>query len=206
VGQDMKIPLFPLELVLFPEAPLPLHIFEPRYREMIADCRATNTLFGVVRASQRDGLAVIGCTAQIVRVLHSYADGRSDILTQGMDRFEINQIDDSRSFLQAEVTVLPDMGEPSIRAAREECVAMHFKILSLLGIAENSLHLSLDAPVAYLLAAAVPGDLDFQQALLAMRSDRARTETLLAYYRELLPKLRSNKHAARQASTNGPIM
>jgi Lon protease-like protein len=201
----MKIPLFPLELVLFPGAPLPLHIFEPRFREMVAECLATNRLFGVVRA-ERDGLAVIGCSAQIVRVLHSYPDGRSDILTQGMDRFEIDQIDDSRSFLQADVTVLPDMGEPSIRAAREECVAMHFEILSLLGIAENSLHLSLDAPVAYLLAAAVPGDLDFQQALLAMRSDRARTETLLAYYRELLPKLRRNKHATRQASTNGHIM
>ena len=201
----MKIPLFPLDLVLFPGAPLPLHIFEPRYREMMAECLAADACFGVVRV-QRDGVAVIGCTAQIVRVLHSYPDGRSDILTQGIDRFEINEIDDSRSFLQAEVTLLPDMGEPSIRAAREECVALHFEILSLLGIAENSLHLSLDAPVAYLLAAAVPGDLDFQQALLAMRSDAARTETLLAYYRELLPKLRRNKHAARQASTNGHIM
>jgi Lon protease-like protein len=201
----MKIPLFPLDLVLFPGAPLPLHIFEPRYREMVTECLAANTPFGVVRA-QRDGLAVIGCSAQIVRVLHSYADGRSDILTQGIDRFEIDQLDESRSFLQADVTVMPDMGETSVRAAREECVAMHFEILSLLGIAENSLHLSLDAPVAYLLAAAVPGDLDFQQALLAMRSDRARTETLLAYYRELLPKLRRNKHVARQASTNGHIM
>jgi Lon protease-like protein len=201
----MKIPLFPLDLVLFPGAPLPLHIFEPRYREMIGECLATNTLFGVVRV-QREGVAVIGCSAQIVRVLHSYPDGRSDILTQGMERFEIDQIDDSRSFLQAEVTVLPDMGELSIRATREECVAMHFEILSLIGIAENSLQLSLDAPIAYLLAAAVPGDLDFQQALLTMRSDAARTETLLAYYRELLPKLRSNKYAARQASTNGHIM
>jgi Lon protease-like protein len=200
----MKIPLFPLDLVLFPGAPLPLHIFEPRYREMVAECLAANTLFGVVRA-QPDGLAVIGCSAQIVRVLHSYADGRSDILTQGIDRFEIDQLDESRSFLQADVTLIPDAGKLSIRAQREECVAMHFEILSLLGIPENSLHFNLEAPVAYLLAAAVPGDLNFQQALLAMRSDRARTETLLAYYRELLPRLRRNKYAARQA-TNGHIM
>lgn len=201
----MKIPLFPLDLVLFPGAPLPLHIFEPRYREMIAECLDAGTSFGIVR-SERDGLAVIGCTAQIVRVLHSYPDGRSDILTQGIDRFEIDQIDDSRSFLQAEVTVLPDTGKAAARTAREECVAMHFEILSLLGIAEHSLHLNLDAPVAYLLAAAVPGDLNFQQALLTMRSDDTRTETLLAYYREILPKLRRNKHAAQQASTNGHIM
>ena len=62
----MKIPLFPLDLVLFPGVPLPLHIFEPRYREMIAECIADNAPFGVVRA-QRDGLAVVGCTAQVVR-------------------------------------------------------------------------------------------------------------------------------------------
>lgn len=201
----MKIPLFPLDLVLFPGAPLPLHIFEPRYREMVDECLASKASFGVVRA-QHDGLSAIGCTAQIVRVLHSYPDGRSDILTQGEDRFEIDQLDNSRSFLQAEITLLPDMGQSALRGAREECVAMHFEILALLGIAENSLHLSLDAPVAYLLAAAVPGDLDFQQALLAMRSDAARTETLLAYYHEILPKLRRNKHAVQQASTNGHIM
>jgi Lon protease-like protein len=101
----MKIPLFPLDVVLFPGAPLPLHIFEPRYREMVAECIAGNAVFGIVRA-QRDGLAVIGCTAQVVRVLRSYPDGRSDILTQGIDRFEIEQLDDSRSFLQAEVALL----------------------------------------------------------------------------------------------------
>jgi Lon protease-like protein len=201
----MKIPLFPLDLVLLPGAPLPLHIFEPRYREMTAECLAGGKTFGVVRAL-RDGLAVVGCTAQIVRVLHSYPDGRSDILTQGIDRFEIDELDDSRSFLQADVTVQPDTEEPASRTAREECVAMHFEIMALLGVAENSLQLNLDAPVAYLLAAAVPGDLDFQQALLTMRSDAARTETLLVYYREILPKLRRTKQAARQASTNGHIM
>src|SRR6476660_3378912 len=90
--RSMKIPLFPLDLVLFPGVPLPLHIFEQRYREMIAECMASSAPFGIVRA-QRDGLTVIGCTARIVRVLHKYPDGRSDILTQGVDRFEIEQLD-----------------------------------------------------------------------------------------------------------------
>jgi Lon protease-like protein len=205
MGKGMKIPLFPLDLVLLPGAPLPLHIFEPRYREMIAECIATNTSFGVVRA-QQESLAAVGCTAQIVRILHSYPDGRSDILTQGVDRFEIAQLEESRGFLQADVDLLPDIGAASTRAAREECVALHFEILALLGIAEQSLNINLDAPVAYLLAAAVPGDLDFQQALLAMRSDAARTETMLTYYREILPRLRRNKDAGQRASTNGHIM
>ena len=60
----MKIPLFPLEVVLFPEAALPLHIFEDRYKEMVGVCLAEKIGFGVVCA-QREGLAVVGCTAEI---------------------------------------------------------------------------------------------------------------------------------------------
>lgn len=201
----MKIPLFPLDTVLFPGMPLPLHIFEPRYREMIAECTAGAAPFGVVRA-QREGLAIVGCTANVVRVLQSYQDGRSDILTQGVDRFEIEQLDDSRAFLQAEVDLLPDNGGEANRAAREECAALHFEALELLGVAEASMHLNLDAPVAYVLAAAMPADLNFHQALLAMRSDAERTETLVTYYRAMLPKLRRGKQASERAATNGHIM
>jgi Lon protease-like protein len=201
----MKIPLFPLDVVLFPGAPLSLHIFEPRYREMITECIAGNAAFGVVRA-QRDGLAIIGCTAQIVRVLHAYPDGRSDILTQGVDRFEIEQLDDSRIFLQAEIDLLPDTAEFATRAAREECVALHFEALHLMESSHTPMHLNLDAPVAYILAAVMPADLNFQQALLAMRSDAERTETLLSYYRAVLPKLRAGVRTGERASSNGHIM
>jgi Lon protease-like protein len=201
----MKIPLFPLDLVLFPGVPLPLHIFEQRYREMIAECMANSAPFGIVRA-QRDGLAVVGCTARIVRVMHKYPDGRSDILTQGVDRFEIEQLDDSRSFLQAEVDLLPDTGETADRSAREQCVALHFETMHLLGAGGPHVSLSFDAPVAYLLAASMPADPNFQQALLAMRSDQERTETLSSYYRAILPKLRSGAKASERAATNGHVM
>jgi Lon protease-like protein len=203
--ERMKIPLFPLDVVLFPGVPLPLHIFEPRYREMIAECIAGNAAFGVVRA-QRDGLAVVGCTAQVIRVLQSYPDGRSDILAQGVERFEIVQLDNSRGFLQAEVDLLPDIAQPATRAAREECVAFHFEALHLMGSSRASLHLNLDAPVAYLLAAVMPADPNFQQALLSMRSDAERTETLSSYYRAILPKLRSAATTSERASGNGHIM
>ena len=201
----MKIPLFPLDLVLFPGLPLPLHIFEPRYREMTAECIAENAPFGIVRALP-DGLAVIGCTAQIVHVLHAHPDGRSDILTQCIDRFEIAQLDQSRNFLQAEVDLLPDTTDPASRAAREECIALHFEALHLLESGEMPTGLDLDAPIAYLIAASMPADLDFRQALLAMRSDAVRTETLIRYYRELLPKLQRSKQVNQRASTNGHIM
>jgi Lon protease-like protein len=205
----MKIPLFPLDLVLFPGVPLPLHIFEPRYREMTAQCLAEDAPFGIVR-TRPEGLAVIGCTAQIVRVLHRYPDGRSDILTQGIERFEIEQLigqgNDGDTYLQAAVDILPDIGEPATRSAREECVGLHFEALHLLGASEASMQLDLDQPIAYLIAASMPTDLDFRQTLLAERSDTARTETLLRYYREILPKLRRSRQVNQRASTNGHIM
>ena len=201
---SMKIPLFPLDTVLFPGVPLPLHIFEPRYREMIAECTAAETPFGVVRA-QREGLAVVGCTATIVRTLQRYPDGRCEILTQGVDRFEIELLDDSRNFLQAKIDLLPDTADPAERQAREECAALHLEALELLGIPDPSLHVDLNLPVAYLLAASMPADLNFMQALLVMRSDAERTGALIDYYHRILPKLRRGVRAAEH-STNGHIM
>ena len=215
----MKIPLFPLDLVLFPGVPLPLHIFEQRYRQMTAECLAADAPFGIVRA-RPEGLAVIGCTARIVRVLHRYPDGRSDILTQGVERFEIEQLvsqgsmgqrlmgqgEDTRTCLQAEVDLLPDIGDQATRSAREECVALHFEALHLLGTGETGMQFDLDLPVAYLVAASLPADLDFRQELLAIRSDAARTEMLLRYYRDLLPKLRRSRQVSQSASSNGHIM
>ncbi len=201
----MKIPLFPLDVVLFPGTPLPLHIFEERYKEMMAQCIAARTPFGVVRA-QREGLAVIGCTAEIVRVLYQYPDGRFDVLTQGLERFEIEQLDNSRSYLQAEVDMLPDTGAIAPRTAREECVALHFEALELLGAIEPNLSLNLEEPISFLLASTMPADLSFQQQLLTVNSDAERTDRLLAYYRNMLPKLRRGVQASRQASNNGHIM
>ena len=80
------LPLFPLDVVLLPGAPFPLHIFEPRYKEMIADCLAESQPFGVVRVKD-DGIANLGCTAEITSIVKKYEDGRLDILTEGRRPF-----------------------------------------------------------------------------------------------------------------------
>ncbi len=201
----MKIPLFPLDVVLFPETALPLHIFEERYKEMIGECLAQESAFGVVRA-QREGLAVIGCTARIVRILERYSDGRLDILCQGRDRFEIENLDNSRSFLQAEVDFFGDDGIAAGRTQREQCAALYFEAMELLGGEQASVSLDLDQPVSFQLAAAVPSDLGFKQELLGLRSDSERTEHLLAFYSTMLPKLRRGVQASKVASGNGHVM
>jgi Lon protease-like protein len=77
-----RIPLFPLGLVLLPGMALPLHIFEERYKQMISECLAARTSFGIIWF---DGQSIhsVGCTARVIKVLHRYEDGRMDILTKG---------------------------------------------------------------------------------------------------------------------------
>ncbi|MGC2636853.1 MAG: LON peptidase substrate-binding domain-containing protein [Acidobacteriaceae bacterium] len=198
----MRIPLFPLETVLFPGTALPLHIFEERYREMIGECLAKDLAFGVVRADG-EKLALIGCTAKVVRVLERYADGRMDILCEGGRRFEIEALDESRRFLQADVDHFDDdAGENSTRPQREECAALHFATLQMAGIEMPAIHLDLNAPVAFQLADALPSDLGFKQQLLASRSDADRTTRLRDFYNDLLPILRS----AAGSAPAGPVM
>ena len=200
----MKIPLFPLDLVLLPGAPLPLHIFEERYREMFRVCMAEGLEFGVVRA-QEDGLAVVGCTASIGRVLHRYPDGRFDVACRGELRFEIELLDDSRAYLQAEVDFVEDDGPEATREEREQCAALHFEAMELARLDVAMPHLDLDRPIAFPLAATLPADLDFKQQLLTMRSDAGRTHKLQEFYEMLLPRLRAGARASK-ISGNGHVM
>jgi Lon protease-like protein len=89
--EQSLLPLFPLEVVLLPEEPLPLHIFEERYKEMIGECLKAKASgggqqeFGVVLAKGQE-IYDVGCTARIVNLTRQYADGRMDILTVGKRR------------------------------------------------------------------------------------------------------------------------
>jgi Lon protease-like protein len=107
---EITIPLFPLEVVLMPSMPLPLHIFEERYKLMIGECLEQKSEFGVVYQKGSD-MKTIGCTATIVQVLKRFDDGRLDIMTQGVTRFKIESINDERPYFQARVVYFDDESE-----------------------------------------------------------------------------------------------
>jgi Lon protease-like protein len=182
------LPIFPLELVLLPGVPLPLHIFEPRYKEMIAECLEQKKPFGVVRASS-DGVADIGCTAEIMSVTKKYDDGRMDILTRGVERFEVIQVNEDRPFLQAEISVVED--EPGKPAAQmvTQAVRLHAEIAKLAG-AEPSGPDDHAGNLSFLLAGSLPLDLDFKQNLLSTLSEAKRLEAVVGYLEAILPGLR----------------
>ena len=186
------LPLFPLELVLLPGVPLPLHIFEPRYKEMIAECLEQKKPFGVVRASE-EGVAEIGCTAEIVSVTKKYDDGRMDILTRGVERFEVLEVNEERSFLQAEISPVHDdngdgSGKPDAPLV-EQAVRLHAEIAKLAG-ADLSPADDSASNLSFLLAGSLPLDLDFKQNLLSTLSETKRLEAVVGYLQAILPGLR----------------
>ena len=186
------LPIFPLELVLLPGVPLPLHIFEPRYKEMIAECLEQKKPFGVVRASS-DGVADIGCTAEIMSVTKKYDDGRMDIVTRGVERFEVIEVNEDRSFLQAEIAMVHDEDddEPGTPAAEmvTQAVRLHAEVAKLAG-AEPSGPDEHAGNLSFLLAGSLPLDLDFKQSLLSTLSERKRLEAVVGYLEAILPGLR----------------
>jgi Lon protease-like protein len=196
--------LFPLDVVLFPAMPFPLHIFEPRYREMISDCLARNEFFGVVRMKE-EGVANVGCTAEITSVVKKYDDGRMDILTEGRRRFEILEVDQERAYLRAEVIYLED--EPGLVSGEEieRASRLHAEIMKLAGAEVES-----STPVdreqfSFHLAGTLPLDLDFKQNLLTMKSESERIEAVIAYLETILPNLRRSVQARKTASGNGHV-
>jgi Lon protease-like protein len=195
------LPLFPLDVVLLPGTPLPLHIFEPRYKEMIAECLAKNSPFGVVRALE-EGMAEVGCTAEIVSVTKEYSDGRLDLVAEGRERFEVLELKRERAFLQAEVLLVPD--EPGTAADQDKARAIqaHLEILSLAGAVQD-LSAADRSALSFYLAGSLPLDLDFKQRLLAMRSESERIQAVAGYLQSILPNLRRAAKARAKAGGNG---
>jgi Lon protease-like protein len=195
------LPLFPLDVVLLPGAPLPLHIFEPRYKEMIAECLANHAPFGVVRALE-EGVAEVGCTAEIVTVTKEYPDGRMDLVAEGRKRFEVLALNQDRSFLRAEVLLVPDEPVPSSADDKARAIQVHLEILSLAGAVQDLSAADQNA-LSFYLAGSLPLDLDFKQKLLAMRSESERIQAVAAYLEGILPNLQRAARARQKAGGNG---
>ncbi|HET6840094.1 MAG TPA: LON peptidase substrate-binding domain-containing protein [Candidatus Angelobacter sp.] len=197
------LPLFPLDIVLFPGVPLPLHIFEPRYKEMVAECIHNKTPFGMVRA-KKDTLSEIGCSAAILSIVKKYPDGRMDIVAEGRQRFEILQVKQERSFLQGEVGFFED--EPSLvnKSDQATVVQLHEQLFQVLGEPPEP-----DPPanllLSFRLAHELPVDLDFKQAILEMKSESERINTLIEYYRSTIPKVEKALRVRDLASGNGHV-
>jgi Lon protease-like protein len=196
------LPLFPLDAVLLPGASLPLHVFEPRYKEMIGECLERKQPFGVLRA--KDGeVAEIGCTAEILSVIKRYDDGRMDIVTQGRQRFEVMQVHPERSFLQAEIFYLRDDPGATTKEEISRALQLHGEIMKLAGSEPESVSDVNAEELSFHLAGSLPLDLDFKQTLLGIKSEPERLQAVISFFENILPNVRRTLHVRRKAGGNG---
>jgi len=210
-----RIPLFPLEVVLFPGTPLPLHIFEPRYRTMLADCLAADERFGLLPPAQ-DGTAprsgTVGCIARI-RATHQLPDGRSNIVVVGERRFLLRQtLTAELPYLVGLVDTFDDLAgapvPPESLAALREVATTYLGAMEVLGGGSDRSPWAEEAEaLSFQVAAAVDLELEVKRRLLEMRTASERVALLL----ELLPPLaaeaaaRARIHSrARSNGKGGP--
>ncbi len=202
------LPLFPLKVVLFPAAELPLHIFEERYKEMIGECLADQAEFGIVLVLD-EGIASTGCTAAISEVIRKLADGRMDILVRGERRFEIVRLDQERSYLRGEPQFFEDEGdhEPPEPESRRQVLRLFEEIAAKIASEHGGEPLAVpdvdDPQLSFQIAARLPVELTFRQRLLQMRSENDRIARLNPYLEKLTLRLTRTRGARERAAGNG---
>lgn len=196
------LPLFPLGLVLYPGEAIPLHIFEPRYREMIARCLEEDRPFGIALAEE-DGLNRVGCTARVVRVTKRHDDGRLDIKVVGEQRFRIASVDDALSYLTADGTFVPDTtAESTNTGLRERAIALHMRLLELGG---RTLRPALyQTPnVSYALAHNAGLENVQKQEVLELADEDDRLRYLVTHFEQFIPEIEQKTELRRKVQSNG---
>ncbi|MGE5326081.1 MAG: LON peptidase substrate-binding domain-containing protein [Deltaproteobacteria bacterium] len=209
---NLLLPLFPLEIVLLPEEPLPMHIFEDRYKEMIGEClkakeeHSGQQEFGIVLARE-DEMRTAGCSAKIVNVTRKYPDGRLDIFTVGVRRFEVLYTDQERSFLRGGVEFFDD--DAGADAAEDADAA---RAIELFREMMQRLRKTSDLPVhfprpyrhlSFRIASALPLELDFKFQLLILRNESERLRRTIQTLEHLIPQLDRVERLRSKAGGNG---
>jgi Lon protease-like protein len=194
------LPLFPLSLVLLPGMSLPLHIFEERYKEMMSEVIPSGAEFGMVLA-KGGGIMNVGCTAVVRNVLRRYEDGRIDLLAQGQRRFVIGSLDQSRSFLRAEVEFFDDEEPEADLELKKRALAAFEPLLSAQG--DDRQELTALTPALSFRLCELVEDLDPRQAVLTMRSESERLEFLIKMMPGYLQRQQRLELARRVGPLNG---
>jgi Lon protease-like protein len=202
-GIERDFPLFPLDLVALPSEYVPLHIFEARYRTMVAECLERERDFGIVWLSHEE-LKPIGCAVEIERVLERMEDGRINILTRGTRPFRLIERQDDLAYPAGTVEFLSDREEEvdadAAAAARDAYAAL------VREATDNEPDLDrLAAMSAYDMAATVDFGLDAKQGLLELRSENARLWLLARLMRAALKRLEFVDRAQARARSNGKV-
>lgn len=212
-----RLPLFPLSVVLLPDEILPLHIFEPRYRQMLRDIRLEKNMFGVSffdaskAISDKPEIRSLGCVAE-VREAQTMKDGRSNILTVGVIRYRLESyVQTDEPYLVAEVSFFEDEPESpeKTQVLADEVFALFKRMAQAAHDISGQRGRLADIPQAppdrlsFLIAAAFNFDLNLKYELLEMRSTAERLSRLRNYLKQSVEKIEESAEISKVAKTNG---
>jgi Lon protease-like protein len=199
--QAKLLPLFPLHVVVFPRTQLPLHIFEERYKEMVGEAIRDNSEFGIVLARE-EGILNAGCTVVVDKLLKSHPDGRMDIMTRGVRRFEIVMLNQEKPYLRGEVAYFDDdEPDPAPDEVRTEALGLYKTWLELEEKGQGEALLG-DAQLSFQLAQGIQ-DLDFLHFLLRARSETVRLKKVAEFLSDYVPRQRITASMKKLAPLNG---
>jgi ATP-dependent Lon protease len=197
----MEIGLFPLGLVLLPTEQVPLHIFEPRYRELIAECLEAEQPFGLVYADD-DGLRRIGTLATVVEVTDRFEDGRLNIVVEGGERFRLVDLTDGRSFHTGTVETLEDDADPPPQADVERALAVFRRLVELTG-AEVEVPSDVTTQPSFEIGSRFELAPELKLELLEEASERRRLVRLCEILETIAAAVERQREVAALAQTNG---
>src|ERR1700721_1226870 len=198
-----RIPLFPLNVRLFPGEERPLHIFGPRFPPLVGEWPGSRPPFGMLLAMD-DGITRVGCTAEILEVVKRYPDGRMDIIAVGHDPFRIVELFTEDPLLEGQIDYLEDREAPleqkCTRKLIREYETCHTLVFNSL---PRELEAAPDGELSSAVASTLPIDLLCKQQILELRTESERQERLLRYLCDWAPHLLKEKAMQKSAGTNG---
>jgi Lon protease-like protein len=196
----MYLPLFPLKLVAFPDEELNLHIFEPRYKQLLADIEHKGKAFGIL--TYTDKLSGFGTEVRLEKIYKRYDDGRLDIKTRGTRAFRINSFDnpmEGKLYAAGEVQFL--QADMRITAALQHEYIFYLKEMFHL------LHFSPDFDpkelTSYSYTHKLGLTLEEELDLLKMESEKERTEYLIRHFKRMIPVMKAVEQAKNKIKQNG---
>jgi Lon protease-like protein len=196
-----ELGLFPLGIVLLPSEHVPLHIFEPRYRELIAECLEQQQEFGFIFADG-DGVREVGTRARVADVLEEFEDGSLNIVVEGGARFRVERLTRGREFITAIVGPVPDGLGLAAPETAAQAIRSFRALAAIAGVEPDELD-ETASQLSFELAAQVELPAEAKQQLLELDEEQQRLELVI----ELLDSVREALLAARElsdhAKTNG---
>jgi Lon protease-like protein len=198
-----EIGLFPLGIVLLPTERIPLHIFEPRYRELIGECIENEREFGLILVDD-DGLRDVGTRARVVKVLETFEDGRMNVIVEGGDRFRLVELTAGRSFQTGAIEPVADVETGADPIEIERSLGLLRRVSELAGADVEELEVTTEIP-SFELAARVELAPRLKQSLLESRSEPERLRRFAALLSELARGLAVQGERRRIAATNGHL-